>query len=80
MFPVNAMGGASYLRAVRDVYPHIRLVPTGGIRIDEVATYLDAGAFALGVGGALVDKGAIERGDAGPIKAAAAALVASGVH
>lgn len=80
VFPVNAMGGASYLRAVRDVYPHIRLVPTGGIRIDEVATYLDAGTFALGVGGALVDKGAIERGDAGPIKAAAAALVASGVH
>lgn len=78
VFPINAMGGASYLRSVREVYPHVPLVPTGGIRIDDLASYFDAGAFALGVGGALVDKAAIERGDSGPIKAAAATLVASG--
>ena len=78
VFPVNAVGGAAYLRSVCDVFPNIPLVPTGGIRIEDVASYFNAGAFALGVGGTLVDKKAIERGDSGAIKAAAATLVASG--
>ena len=78
VFPVNAVGGASYIRSVRDVYPALHLIPTGGIKIDDVTSYFDAGAYALGVGGALVDKNAIASGNAEPIKAAAAALVAIG--
>lgn len=78
VFPVNAMGGAPYLRSVRDVFPDVRLVPTGGIRVDDVPAYFDAGAFALGVGGALVDKAAIARGDSASIKAAAASLASMG--
>ena len=74
IFPVNAVGGAGYIRSVRDVFPELVFIPTGGIRIDDVSAYFDAGAYALGVGGALVDKSAIARGDSGAIKAAAASL------
>jgi 2-dehydro-3-deoxyphosphogluconate aldolase / (4S)-4-hydroxy-2-oxoglutarate aldolase len=53
VFPA-ALGGPSYLRLVRDPLPHIPLVPTGGISIDQAADYLAAGAFAVGMGGQLL--------------------------
>jgi len=37
VFPVNAMGGAHYLKAVKAVFPHIRLVSTGGVNLENAA-------------------------------------------
>lgn len=54
VFPVSALGGASYIKAVRDPLPHLSLVPTGGIGLDEVGMYLAAGAAAVGLGGQLI--------------------------
>jgi 2-dehydro-3-deoxyphosphogluconate aldolase / (4S)-4-hydroxy-2-oxoglutarate aldolase len=53
VFPA-ALGGPAYLRLVRDPLPHIPLVPTGGIGVDQAADYLAAGAFAVGMGGQLL--------------------------
>ena len=53
VFPA-ALGGPAYLRLVRDPLPHIPLVPTGGIGLDQAADYLAAGAFAVGMGGQLL--------------------------
>lgn len=53
VFPA-AVGGPSYLRALRGPLPHVPLVPTGGIAIEEVGAYLAAGAVCVGLGGALV--------------------------
>ena len=53
VFPAS-LGGPAYLRAVRGPFPDVGIVPTGGVRIDEVAAYLSAGATAVGLGGALV--------------------------
>ena len=42
--------------------PQIELVPTGGVSLATAQEFLEAGAFALGVGGELVDAGAIRAG------------------
>jgi 2-dehydro-3-deoxyphosphogluconate aldolase/(4S)-4-hydroxy-2-oxoglutarate aldolase len=55
VFPCSAVGGASYLKAVKAPMPQIRLIPTGGVSLATAESFLKAGAFALGVGGDLVN-------------------------
>ncbi len=63
VFPCGTVGGASYLKAIRGPLPQIPLVPTGGVNLETAGPMLDAGAFALGVGGAITDKKAISEGE-----------------
>lgn len=51
IFPVSAVGGANYLKAVKAPLPHIELLPTGGIGLENAADFIKAGAIAVGVGG-----------------------------
>jgi 2-dehydro-3-deoxyphosphogluconate aldolase/(4S)-4-hydroxy-2-oxoglutarate aldolase len=62
VFPCSAMGGASYLKALKAPLPQIELIPTGGVSLATAADFLKAGALALGVGGDLVDNKAIRAG------------------
>ena len=62
VFPCSAVGGAKYLKAVKAPLPQIDLIPTGGVSLATAAEFLEAGAFALGVGGDLVDNKAIANG------------------
>ncbi|MHA1136448.1 MAG: bifunctional 4-hydroxy-2-oxoglutarate aldolase/2-dehydro-3-deoxy-phosphogluconate aldolase [Candidatus Thorarchaeota archaeon] len=62
VFPCGNVGGALYLKAVRGPLPQIPLVPTGGVNLNTAGAMLEAGAFALGVGGAITDKKAIREG------------------
>jgi len=62
VFPCSAMGGASYLKALKAPLPQVALIPTGGVSLATAASFLEAGAFALGVGGDLVDNKAIRAG------------------
>jgi 2-dehydro-3-deoxyphosphogluconate aldolase/(4S)-4-hydroxy-2-oxoglutarate aldolase len=55
VFPCSAMGGASYIRALKGPLPQIELVPTGGVTLGNAAEHIRAGALALGVGTDLVD-------------------------
>jgi 2-dehydro-3-deoxyphosphogluconate aldolase/(4S)-4-hydroxy-2-oxoglutarate aldolase len=66
LFPAGRLGPA-YLKDLRGPLPQVRLLPTGGVSADNAAAYLAAGAVAVGVGGALVDSGAIARGDYAPL-------------
>jgi 2-dehydro-3-deoxyphosphogluconate aldolase / (4S)-4-hydroxy-2-oxoglutarate aldolase len=59
VFPASAVGGASYLKAVKAPLPQVRLIPTGGVSLDTAAAFIKAGAEAVGVGGELVDLKAI---------------------
>jgi 2-dehydro-3-deoxyphosphogluconate aldolase / (4S)-4-hydroxy-2-oxoglutarate aldolase len=77
VFPVNAVGGASYIKSVRDVFPDVRFIPTGGIKVEQIADYLAAGAFAVGVGGELVNRSALASGNRDAIQAAARAALAA---
>lgn len=62
IFPCSAMGGAPYLKALLAPFPHLKLIPTGGVTVATAETFLKAGARALGVGSDLVNLAAIEEG------------------
>lgn len=62
VFPAGAVGGASYIKALKAPLPHIELVPTGGVSLKTAADFIKAGASALGVGADLVDIKAIREG------------------
>lgn len=64
VFPAGAVGGASYLKALKAPLPQIELVPTGGVSLKTAADFIRAGAAALGVGADLVDIKAIREGQA----------------
>ena len=55
VFPAGAVGGASYLKALKAPLPQVELVPTGGVSLKTAADFIKAGAMALGVGADLVD-------------------------
>lgn len=62
VFPCSAVGGAKYLKALQGPLPQIQLIPTGGVSLSTAEEFLAAGAFALGVGGDLVDAKAAREG------------------
>jgi 2-dehydro-3-deoxyphosphogluconate aldolase / (4S)-4-hydroxy-2-oxoglutarate aldolase len=62
VFPASAMGGAKYLTALKGPLPHVDLIPTGGVSLATAREFLDAGAFALGVGSDLVNAKAMAEG------------------
>jgi 2-dehydro-3-deoxyphosphogluconate aldolase/(4S)-4-hydroxy-2-oxoglutarate aldolase len=57
LFPASS-GGPAYLRVLRGPFRDASLVPTGGVRLDEVGAYLDAGATAVALGTELVGRAA----------------------
>jgi len=77
VFPASAIGGADYIKAVLAPLPQLRLAPTGGVSAENAAQYLKAGAVVVAVGGNLVDKKAVARGDWAAITAEAQRLVSA---
>lgn len=63
VFPAGAVGGASYLKALKAPLPQIELIPTGGVSLKTAADFIRAGAMALGVGADLVDTKALREGN-----------------
>ncbi|HUI11340.1 MAG TPA: bifunctional 4-hydroxy-2-oxoglutarate aldolase/2-dehydro-3-deoxy-phosphogluconate aldolase [Bacteroidota bacterium] len=61
VFPATSLG-PKYFKDIAGPFPHIRLMPTGGVTIDNVGEWVKAGAVAVGIGGDLLDKKAIEEG------------------
>jgi 2-dehydro-3-deoxyphosphogluconate aldolase/(4S)-4-hydroxy-2-oxoglutarate aldolase len=62
IFPCSALGGASYLKSLLAPFPHLKIIPTGGVTLETAESFLRAGARALGVGGDLVNLAAIDAG------------------
>lgn len=62
VFPAKTVGPA-HIGAMKGPLGQIPMMPTGGVGPDNAADFIDAGAFAVGAGGALVDYDAAERGD-----------------
>lgn len=75
IFPCSAMGGASYIKALRGPLPHVKFLPTGGVNATTAREYLAAGASALGIGSELVDAKALAAGQTDVITARAKELV-----
>jgi 2-dehydro-3-deoxyphosphogluconate aldolase / (4S)-4-hydroxy-2-oxoglutarate aldolase len=75
IFPCSAMGGAPYLKALLAPFPFLKLIPTGGVTLHTAASFLEAGAKALGVGSDLVNLAAIDEGKPEIITGAAEAYL-----
>lgn len=58
VFPAS-VGGPNFIKNVRGPLPHIPIIPTGGIDLENAADFIKAGAIAIGVGGNLIDTEAI---------------------
>jgi 2-dehydro-3-deoxyphosphogluconate aldolase/(4S)-4-hydroxy-2-oxoglutarate aldolase len=67
VFPAGAVGGASYIKALKAPLPQVELIPTGGVSLKTAADFIKAGAAALGVGADLVDTKAIREGRAAEV-------------
>jgi 2-dehydro-3-deoxyphosphogluconate aldolase/(4S)-4-hydroxy-2-oxoglutarate aldolase len=63
IFPIQSLGGPSYVANVRRAIAHLPLVPTGKIELAEIPAYDAAGAAGYGVGDTLVRPDLIEKGD-----------------
>ena len=75
VFPASALGGASYIKALKAPLPQIDLIPTGGVNLETAAAFIQAGAAALGVGADLVDLQALREGKAALLTERARKLV-----
>ncbi len=63
VFPAQQLGGPGFLSAVRAPMLNPKMVPTGGVDISNAVAYLQAGAFAVGIGGSLFTAAALRDGD-----------------
>ncbi|WP_439345430.1 bifunctional 4-hydroxy-2-oxoglutarate aldolase/2-dehydro-3-deoxy-phosphogluconate aldolase [Vacuolonema iberomarrocanum] len=75
VFPIQAVGGADYIRSLQGPLGQIPLIPTGGVTLDNAAEFLSAGAIAVGLSGQLFPKRAIEAKDWDVITQAAQVLM-----
>jgi 2-dehydro-3-deoxyphosphogluconate aldolase/(4S)-4-hydroxy-2-oxoglutarate aldolase len=62
IFPVDNMGGPAYIKALKAPLPHIDMVPTGGVDLNNLAAFLQAGASAVAVGSSLMKTDAMKQG------------------
>jgi 2-dehydro-3-deoxyphosphogluconate aldolase/(4S)-4-hydroxy-2-oxoglutarate aldolase len=75
IFPCGNVGGPKYLQSLKGPFPNATLIPTGGVSVANAGDYIAAGAFALGVGGDLVNAAALRAGNLAKITDAARELV-----
>ena len=75
IFPVHSLGGVPYVRILKAMFPDTPLAPAGGIEIDDIASYLRAGAAFVSVGRELIDTKALCAGDKDTIIDAAASAL-----
>jgi 2-dehydro-3-deoxyphosphogluconate aldolase / (4S)-4-hydroxy-2-oxoglutarate aldolase len=61
VFPCAQVGGPAYIKALTGPFPHLRLVPTGGVNLENAADYVRSGAAALGIGGELIVHDALQQ-------------------
>ena len=62
IFPASSFG-PGYIKAIRAPLPQMRLMPVGGMNLENVEDYFRAGASAVGVGGSLANSELIGQGN-----------------
>ena len=59
IFPADGLG-PNYIKALLAPLPHLRLVPTGGVDVNNLAEFFKAGCVAVGVGSSLIPRQFLE--------------------
>jgi 2-dehydro-3-deoxyphosphogluconate aldolase/(4S)-4-hydroxy-2-oxoglutarate aldolase len=62
VFPADQLG-MKYFKSIKAPLPHLNLIPTGGVSLANAGQWLKHGAFAVGLGSALIDHNAIKEKD-----------------
>jgi 2-dehydro-3-deoxyphosphogluconate aldolase / (4S)-4-hydroxy-2-oxoglutarate aldolase len=62
LFPADVLGPA-YIKALRAPLPHLKLVPTGGVTLENIAEFFKAGCPAVGIGSSLISSAILEKND-----------------
>ena len=62
IFPCGNVGGPKYIKALKGPFPHIAMIPTGGVNLETAGDFLKAGACAIAVGTEMVDARTIQEG------------------
>lgn len=74
VFPATALG-PTYIRDVRAPLPQVKLMPTGGVSLENAGDWIRAGSAAIGVGSAMVEATLVASGDFAAIARRAAQFV-----
>ena len=69
IFPCGPAGGPKYIKALKGPFPHIDMVPTGGVNLENAAEFIKAGSSAIAVGSELVSIPLLRAGKTGEIVA-----------
>lgn len=62
LFPADTLGPA-YIKALRAPMPHLRIVPTGGVDLNNIGEFFKAGCAAVGVGSSLISQQILQTND-----------------
>lgn len=62
VFPAKTLG-SGFIKSVKGPLSQVEIIPTGGINLDNVNDFINAGSVAVGVGSSLIDKKEIEKGN-----------------
>jgi 2-dehydro-3-deoxyphosphogluconate aldolase/(4S)-4-hydroxy-2-oxoglutarate aldolase len=62
IFPAS-FGGPAYLKAVKAPLPQVKLVPVGGVTVENTADFIRAGAEIVAIGSALINQALLDSGD-----------------
>jgi len=60
VFPCAQVGGDTYIKALKGPFPKVPLIASGGVNQQTASAFILAGAAALGIGGELIPRAAIE--------------------
>ena len=67
LFPVKHLG-VDYVKAIRAPLSHIRLLAVGGVSVENMSRFLQAGVCGFGIGSDIIDRAAIRQGNFARIK------------
>ena len=74
IFPANTIG-SGFVKSVKEVFPDLLFMPTGGMDKDNIESWFNAGASAVGMGGGLISKSIVENRDWKQLKTNTGALL-----
>lgn len=77
LFPADVLGGPAYVRTLREPFPDLRAVISGGVQASDFAPYIAAGAEGFCLGSAVIDREAAARGDIAGVALKARAVQAA---
>jgi 2-dehydro-3-deoxyphosphogluconate aldolase/(4S)-4-hydroxy-2-oxoglutarate aldolase len=63
VFPVQAVGGASYIKSWQGPLGNIPLIPTGGVTLENAKEFIAAGAITVGLSGQLFPPQLVKSGN-----------------